>query len=224
MNRSLLVLPVLVALFAGVTVSSADTASPPGYCTDASGVRYPWSSDQCAQGTRRVGAGTCTDHAAPRRKPRRRYKRPARPVSRSYPRARSSSSPPRYALSSYGASAGEKIRYTVVNDVVINGMLVAKAGDSAVGQVQEAQRGKNTDLSLEYQAADLRVSVDSIYNYCGDTISVLFDRVEYRRRQGVFGSNADITIKQGQQYAAIVDHPQKICATTTTEDPPDART
>ena len=126
----------------------------------------------------------------------------------------------RVALSSYGASAGEKIRYTVVNDVVVNGVLVAKAGDSAVGQVQEAQRGKNGDFSLEYQAADLRVSVDSVYNYCGDTVSVLFDRVEYRRRQGVFGSNADITIKQGQQYAAIVDHPQKICGTTTSEDPP----
>jgi len=61
--------------------------------------------------------------------------------------------------------------------------------------------------------------VTDVYNFCGDDIQMMFDRVEYRRRQGLFGSNADVQVVEGQPYAALASRPQKICGVPTTEQP-----
>jgi hypothetical protein len=124
------------------------------------------------------------------------------------------------ALSSYAASSREPVTFTVLQDVIVNGYLVAKAGDEVDGEVLEAQRGAMGFDGIGYKAADLRISAESIHNYCGDTIKLHFVRSEYRRRQGAFGSKADIEIIDGQKYLAQTAFPQKVCGEPTTEAEP----
>ena len=118
---------------------------------------------------------------------------------------------------SYSAQTGQKWHFELVNDLIVNGYVVARAGDDAEGGVQEAQQGK--DDFFNYKAANLRVSVDEVYSFCGDTIHVRFDRSEYRRRQGFFGSNKDVTVVKGQMYVPVVSRAQKVCGVATTATP-----
>ncbi len=121
---------------------------------------------------------------------------------------------------SYSAKTGAKMRYEVSQDVIVDGHVVAKAGDAAQGAVQDGQAGESPGLfGGGYKAANLRVSVDEVYNFCGDTIHVDFDRSEYRRRQGTFGENKDVQIIKGQKYAAASDRVQKACGEPTTQTP-----
>jgi hypothetical protein len=121
----------------------------------------------------------------------------------------------RHGLNSYGEEAGVKVTYEVVQDVVVNGYVFAKAGDIAEGVIESAQAGQN-DLFTQ-RAANLRVSVDTIYNFCGDKIDADFERSEYRRRQGAFGSHKDVEIVKGQMYQVPTERPEKVCAERTTE-------
>lgn len=121
------------------------------------------------------------------------------------------------SINSYSAATGERVKYRVLQDFVVAGYLIAKAGDEAEGMVQEGQQGKAGFYGIGYKAANLRVSVDKIYTFCGSTLQVDFDRSEYRRRQGFMGSNKDVGIVKGQQYVPIVDHPQQVCAVRTDE-------
>ena len=120
------------------------------------------------------------------------------------------------SLNSYSAHTGERIRYEIVQDFIVAGYLIAKSGDIAEGSVQEGQSGNAGGFyGIGYKAANLRVSIDRVYTFCGSTIELAFDRSEYRRRQGLFGSNKDVTIIKGQEYVPIVDHPQQACAVRT---------
>jgi len=123
-------------------------------------------------------------------------------------------------INSYSAATGEKIRYEIAQDFVVSGYLIAKAGDIAEGQVEEGQKGSSGGpYGIGYHAANLRVSVDRVYTFCGSTLELAFDRSEYRRRQGLWGSHQDVEIIKGQKYAASVDHPQTACAVKTDEQP-----
>lgn len=123
------------------------------------------------------------------------------------------------AYNSYSAKTGEKIEYELVNDLVVNGYVVAKSGDSAEGMVQEGQAGETGFYGIGQKAANLRVSVDAIYSFCGDTIHTDFDRSEFRQRQGFLGSNKDVQIVKGQLYVPIINRPQKVCGEPTTATP-----
>ena len=118
---------------------------------------------------------------------------------------------------SYSAQTGQKWHFELVSDLIVNGFVVARAGDDAEGGVQEAQQGK--DDFFNYKAANLRVGVDEIHSFCGDTIHVRFDRSEYRRKQGMFGSNKDVTVVKGQMYVPLVSRAQKVCGIATTATP-----
>ncbi len=124
------------------------------------------------------------------------------------------------AINSYAASPREPIPYTVEQDVVVNGYLIAKTGDEADGHVLEAQQGKAGLDGFDYKAADLRISAEKVHNFCGDTIHLDFIRSEYRRRQGIFGSEKDVQIIDGQKYIAVTAYPQRICGQATTESNP----
>jgi hypothetical protein len=124
------------------------------------------------------------------------------------------------AYNSYSAHTGEKIEYELVQDLIVNGYVVAKAGDAAEGMVQEGQAGDAGGFyGIGYKAANLRVSIDAIYNFCGDTLHTDFDRSEYRRRQGLFGSNKDVEVIKGQMYVPVVNRPQKVCGEPTSAPP-----
>ncbi|GAC1426995.1 MAG: hypothetical protein NVSMB64_33120 [Candidatus Velthaea sp.] len=117
---------------------------------------------------------------------------------------------------SYSAKTGAKLRYEVLNDVIVDGHIVARAGDTAEGAVQDAQQGDAGGFyGIGYKAANLRVSVEAVYTFCADTLPVDFDRSEYRRRQGFFGSNKDVQVTKGQLYVAETDRPQKVCSVAT---------
>jgi hypothetical protein len=125
------------------------------------------------------------------------------------------------SYSSYGAGVGSKLRFELAQDVIVNGHLVAMAGDTAEGTVQNAMTG-GAFFGIDYRGADLRVSVDRVFNFCGDIIAVDFDRTEFRKdRVGVFDGNVDVHIIRGQTYLAFTDRPQRVCGTRTdAADPP----
>jgi len=69
----------------------------------------------------------------------------------------------KYSESSYSAKTGAKIRYIVTQDAIVDGQLIAKAGDTADGQVEEGQNGESGNLfGGGFKAANLRVSVDNV--------------------------------------------------------------
>lgn len=123
----------------------------------------------------------------------------------------------RHGINSYGQGAGVKVTYEVVQDVIVSGYVVAKAGDAAEGVVESAQEGENNFFSTK--AANLRVTVDTIYNFCGDKIDTDFERSEYRQRQGFMGSHKDVEIIKGQMYQVPTERAEKVCAERTTEQP-----
>jgi hypothetical protein len=61
-----------------------------------------------------------------------------------------------------------------VQDVIVNGHVIAKVGDEADGQVLESQQGKTGIYGIGYKTADLRISVEAVHNFCGDTIKMHF--------------------------------------------------
>lgn len=125
----------------------------------------------------------------------------------------------RRSYKSYGASTGTKVSYDLVQDVIVDGYVVAKTGDSAEGEILNAHEGKPAGFFTAAEGANLRLSVDKIFNFCGDTIETDFARSEYRRRQGMFGQKVDLEISKGQQYAVPAERVQKICGEKTNEQP-----
>lgn len=125
-----------------------------------------------------------------------------------------------HLVNSYSAASREPLSYTVTQDVVLNGHVVAKSGDEGTGIVLEAQQGnQGGPYGIGWKAANLRVDVEAVHNFCGDTIPMEFIRSEYRRRQGLFGSHQDLEIVKGQKYLATVARTTKVCGETTNESP-----
>jgi hypothetical protein len=118
---------------------------------------------------------------------------------------------------SYGAETGAKVTYTLVQDVIVDGNLVAKSGDVTEGAVQNSEAGR--DDYFTHKAANLRISVDRIYSFCGDTIETDFMRSEYRRRQGFLGNHKDVEVVRGQMYQVPTERPQRVCSEPTSEVP-----
>ena len=122
----------------------------------------------------------------------------------------------------YDSSAvqtGEKVRYVILGDVIVNGYVVAHDHDPAEGVVQTAQAGDSGVLGIGRKSANLAVSVDAAYTFCGDTLHLSFDRNQSGATQG---SNRNVQIPSGQMYVAVTDRVQKVCgvATTATPGPP----
>jgi len=123
----------------------------------------------------------------------------------------------RRSYKSYGASTGTKVSYDVVQDVIVNGFVVAREGDSAEGQTLNAHEGKDT--LFEHSGGNLRLSVDKVFTYCGDTLEMDFARSEFRNREGMFGGKKDVEVSKGQRYAAPTERAQKVCGSKTTASP-----
>ena len=121
----------------------------------------------------------------------------------------------KHGYTSYGASSGTKVLYEVTQDVVVDGYLVAKAGDAAEGSILNAHQGVNNLISVE--AANLRVSVEKVFTYCGDTLDMDFQRSEFRQRQGFLGSHKDVEIIKGQKYQVPTERAARVCGTKTDE-------
>ena len=121
----------------------------------------------------------------------------------------------RRSYKSYGASTGTKVSYDLTQDVIVNGYVIAKIGDSAQGEILNAHEGKAAGFFTEAQGANLRLSVDKVFTFCGDTVETDFARSEYRRRQGAFGGKVDLEISKGQKYNVPSERVQKVCGEKT---------
>lgn len=130
------------------------------------------------------------------------------------------------SYSSFSAAPGGKVRYELLDDVIVDNHIVAMKGDTAVGTIQAGENG--TQFLWFGHGANLRISVDKVYNFCGDTIEVDFDRSEFRQMRGNLLSvilpiqpDKDVHIVRGQEYAAFANRPQKVCSIPTSQaDPP----
>ncbi len=123
------------------------------------------------------------------------------------------------SYNSYSARTGEVVHFEVVQDVIVEGHLIVRAGDDAEGAIKEGQAGETGIYGIGYKAANLRLGINTVHNFCGETLHVKFDRSEYRRKQGIFGSNKDVQVVKGQMYVPIVAYAQKLCAVATTATP-----
>lgn len=132
---------------------------------------------------------------------------------------------------------GERLAYLVTNDVIVNGWLVARAGDMVTGQVLDAQQAKDFHAGraghfispgaavagaavnkVESKGANLRVSVVGVRTFCGDTIPLAFVRSEYHHPKR-FGKTPPVQIAKGQQYVATVSTDANVCGERTTRTP-----
>jgi hypothetical protein len=141
------------------------------------------------------------------------------------------------AVNSATFHSGERMAYTVSEDVIVDGVIVAKSGDSANGVIENAQQGRKVRAGLiggvagpvgavaghaankaASKGANLRVSVTSLQTFCGDTIPLSFVRSEYHRPQR-FHKMTPVQIAKGQKYIAKVAEDTRVCGSATTRSP-----
>lgn len=141
--------------------------------------------------------------------------------------------------------ANDAAEYVLASDVIVNGRVVARAGDSAAGIVKDARAGSATATkvgrglgriagglvgvsalggviggaagsSLD-KYANLRLTVDSVKTFCGDTLRVDFDRSEYHPAEK--DARTPVKVVKGQRYVALVGTQQTVCGVATTDAP-----
>jgi hypothetical protein len=120
-------------------------------------------------------------------------------------------------------SEAHKVKFDVTQDIVVNGYVVAKAGDLAEGEyTNQANVTKRVFSTNESQ--EVALDVDDIVNFCGDTIHLQFERTFVGGARGgfmSFGIHAhDAVFAKGSILKAQTDRPQKsICAEPTMATP-----
>ena len=142
------------------------------------------------------------------------------------------------AVNSATFHSGERMAYTISEDVIVNGAIVAKAGDRATGLIENAVQGHKVHAGTagavmgpagaavggtinKYAStgSNLRLSVRHVITFCGATISVSFTRSEYHRPRR-FGRMTPVQIAKGQKYVTTVEQTTEACGAPTTRTPP----
>lgn len=141
------------------------------------------------------------------------------------------------AINSATFQPGERLAFTVTNDVIVNGAVVAKAGDRAMGVVDDAQQGKKVHAGTAgimlgpagavagaaankaaSKGSNLRISVNQLKTFCGGTIGLSFVRSEYHRPKRL-QKMTSVEIAKGQKYVASVANDVTVCGVATTKEP-----
>lgn len=102
-------------------------------------------------------------------------------------------------LDGYRNLAGSKIHFDVLDPVIVDGVTIIAKGDVGVGTIQDGGHGP------------LKISVDEIYNFCGDSVDMLFTFSAADRRRAWSG-HAPSQIHKGAVFTAETLHVQKVCA------------
>ncbi len=142
------------------------------------------------------------------------------------------------AVNSATFHSGERLAYTVSQDVIVDGVIVARAGDKAEGVVEDAQQGKKAHAGTVGVAlgpagaaagsaankamskgANLRVTVTGLDTYCGGHLPLSFVRSEYHAPKRLHKMTA-VEIAKGQKYVATVAQDTSTCGESTTRTPP----
>ncbi|HVA33615.1 MAG TPA: hypothetical protein VNG31_05670 [Candidatus Baltobacteraceae bacterium] len=122
-----------------------------------------------------------------------------------------------------GAAQQRDVELEVASDVVVDGYLVAKRGDTVIAHYATAVNVTQRVFSQSVQQ-QLVLDVERAINYCGDTLHLRFERTY---TGGVEQSVAtivphvhDIVIPTGTIFAAQTDRAEKnVCAEPTAETP-----
>lgn len=120
-----------------------------------------------------------------------------------------------------GDSQQKKVEFEAANDVIVNGYVVVKRGDTVEGHYTST---KNVTKSLfgGKVSEELALDVDDVANFCGDTLHLQFERT-FRggARLGLLGVNAhDAVFDKGTILIARTDRVEKrVCAERTTAQP-----
>jgi len=120
-----------------------------------------------------------------------------------------------------GSSQEEhRVKFAVDQDVIVDGHVIAKAGDLAEGrydtQTNQTKRQFETETSQE-----LELDIDDIVNFCGDTIHLKFAHTFVGGTRSGFLSfgvhQHDAAVTKGSVLAASTDRAERhICAEATT--------
>lgn len=124
-----------------------------------------------------------------------------------------------------GTSTDEHhVKFAVAQDVIVNGYVVAKAGDLVEGhydtQSNQTKRTFSSNVSEE-----LTLDVDDLVNFCGDTLHLEFERTFVGGARSGFLSlgvhEHDAVFGRGSVLEASTDRFEKsICAESTTASSP----
>jgi hypothetical protein len=121
------------------------------------------------------------------------------------------------------SSEVHKVKFEVAQDVILNGYVIAKAGDLAEGEYTNQNNITKRVFSTN-ESQEVALDIDDIVNFCGDTIHVQFERTFVGGARGgfmSFGIHAhDAVFDKGSILKAQTDRPEKnICAEATTAAP-----
>lgn len=142
------------------------------------------------------------------------------------------------AINSATFHTGERLAYTVTEDVIVNGAVVAKKGDVAEGLVENAQQGKDVKAGriatvvgplhgagaaaadkAASKPANLQISIKDVHTFCGGVIHLSFVRTESQKPKHFEHSQPTVEIAKGQKYVAMVANDTSSCGFATTRTP-----
>jgi len=113
-----------------------------------------------------------------------------------------------------GQAGVQKVKMSLVNDVVVKGAVVAKAGDTV-----DAESNSTYDATAGHVKTTLTLDVNDVANFCGDTIP-LAGHFEKEGSIGMFGRVKGASFGKGSLYLAATDRVVKnVCSEKTTETP-----
>ena len=109
---------------------------------------------------------------------------------------------------SFRSREGNAVRYRVTGDVVINGRIVTRAGDTAVGHVERSLSGMTAGPGPgALDRGILRMSVDAVQTFCGSTLRVSSDD-----HADVPDAVGDVGFPAGMPFVSTVTHTQTVCS------------
>ncbi len=119
------------------------------------------------------------------------------------------------------AQQSGKVRFAVTQDVVVDGYIIAKAGDLVEGHYDSATNVTHRTFSTN-ASQEVILSLDDAVNFCGDTLHLNFERTFVGgTRSGFlsFGVHAhDAVFSKGLILRADTDRGEKsVCAAAATE-------
>jgi hypothetical protein len=120
-----------------------------------------------------------------------------------------------------GEAQQKKVDFEASTDVVVNGFVVVKKGDTVEGHFTSTKNVTKSILGGKV-SEELSVDVDDVANFCGDTLHLQFERT-FRggARLGLLGVNShDAVFDKGTVLLARTDRVEKhVCAERTTAKP-----
>ncbi|HEV3092375.1 MAG TPA: hypothetical protein VGX91_13120 [Candidatus Cybelea sp.] len=128
-------------------------------------------------------------------------------------------------VGAFGSSQGEHtVKFAVAQDVIVDGYVIAKAGDLAEGHYT-TQSNETKGTFTTKTSEELTLDIDDVVNFCGDTIHTEFERTFVGGvRSGFlsFGVHGhDAVFAKGSTLEASTDRFEKsICAQPTSESSP----